>query len=133
MASGITGIDQVAENLNGQLIRIQAGSIQGLRAAVSYIRKDMDTTPPLIPIDKGKLRASWYQRTVKAIQGPAVVFGLSANYALYVHEREPGAPWGDDTVGEIKWSRTGSGPKFLEASMKRNTEKVMLILKRHME
>jgi hypothetical protein len=55
-------------------------------------------------------------------------FGFSANYAMYVHERVEGAPWGDGVVGDINWNEPGSGPKFLEAAIKRNIDKILIIM-----
>ena len=131
MATGIKGIEQVTANLNRKIQELEAGTEVGLRQSATYIRADMDRKEPLIPIDKGNLRGSWFQRTVKGLGIRSIVFGLSANYALYVHERMEGAVWGDDIVGEINWKRKGSGPKFLEASMKRNTDEVMRIMQRN--
>lgn len=102
----------------------------GMREAVAYIRADMDKTPPLIPVRDNNLRSSWFVNFVKNLQGgQAVVFGFNANYAVYVHERLPGEPWGQGVVPDnIDWSRPGSGPKFLEASLKRNTDEVLRLI-----
>lgn len=137
MATGIQGIDNVTKGLEKALIRYQAGASKGMIEAVAFIREDMDNTPPLIPIGKsrpgytgGHLRSTWFVSFVKSLQaGRVVLFGFSANYALYVHEMVEGEPWGEGgVVGIINWSRPNSGPKFLEAALKRNTREIMRIL-----
>lgn len=52
----------------------------------------------------------------------AIVFGFSANYAVYVHE---------NINPDVKWGRPGSGPKFFEAHIKRNKDKVIRIIQNH--
>jgi len=129
MATGIKGIDSVTRGLEKALVRYQAGAAAGMIEAVAFLREDMDTTPPLIPLDSGNLRASWFTSFVTNLQaGRTIMFGFSANYALYVHERIEGAPWGGGVVGIVNWSRPGSGPKFMEAALKRNTQQIMKIL-----
>jgi len=130
MATGIQGIDSVIRGLEKSLVRYQAGASAGMIEAVAFLRQDMDTTPPLIPVDIGNLRASWFTSFVKDLQaGRTIIFGFSANYALYVHERIGGGEWGEGgTVGIVNWSRPGSGPKFMEAALKRNTQEIMRIL-----
>jgi len=130
MATGIQGIDNVTKGLEKALVRYQAGAAAGMIEAVAFLREDMDTTPPLIPVDSGNLRGSWFTSFVKDIQaGRTLIFGFSANYALYVHERLEGAQWGQGgVVGIVNWNRPDSGPKFMEAALKRNTEQIMRIL-----
>ena len=56
----LTGVDQVIKNLNKEIVKIKGLSMKGLIQSAVLIRRDMDKTPPLIPIDLGNLRASWY-------------------------------------------------------------------------
>jgi hypothetical protein len=51
--------------LNKEIERIKRRSLKGLIEAQMLIRRDMDTTPPLIPIDTGNLRASYFAVTSK--------------------------------------------------------------------
>jgi len=114
-----------------------AGALEmGLGDAVSFIRYDMDKTPPIIPVGPdrynkgqkyhagGTLRASWFQRPVRDKPGTVqVLAGFSANYAVYVHEMT------DEAYGKkINWTRPDSGPKFLEKALKRNTDEVVNII-----
>jgi len=59
---------------------------------------------------------------VKAMEGvkyKILMFGYSANYALWVHEN----------IGAENWKRPGSDSKWLETHMKRNTGKIIQIIK----
>ena len=132
----LLGTTKVTNNLNKQLARYNANSIVALQAAVAFIRADMEVTPPLIPVDFGNLRASWFTESIKNLQAcNAVIFGFSANYAIYVHENIDA----DFTSTRIRYKpkrvytpRKGAGPKFLEAALKRNTATILQIIKSHL-
>lgn len=49
-----------------------------------------------------------------ADEGPTVIFGYTAFYAILVHEMYASAEW------RPEWTRPGSGPHWLDASVKRN-------------
>ena len=125
---GLKGIETVTAGLNKELGQLTIRGVNGMRRAVILIRGSMETTPPLVPLGKsrkgytgGHLRASWFQEFISnAAKGQVgVVFGFTANYAVYVHEM----------VGEqIKWSRAGSGPKFLESAVKRNSKEIVRLI-----
>jgi len=148
--SKVTGIKTVLSNLTKEIIKIRGRSMAGLVRGVIVIRRDMDRTPPLIPVDLGNLRTSWFvvpgigkgfTKSAKfkgpqagklsaghgkvitsnnsQVKGREVVgFGFSAFYSGVVHE----------SVGTKNWSRTGSGPKFLEASIKRNKAAILAVI-----
>lgn len=123
--TGVIGIDNVISNIHKRLELYHEQSANGMREAIAYIREDMERTPPLIPVDTNKLRGSWHQSFHRGIGGkPGAIFGFEANYALYVHERmDP----------NIKWQRPGSGPKFFEAALKRNKNKIIELIGRNMK
>lgn len=117
--TGIKGFDKVLSNLNRELRNIEERTMKGLLKAAVHIRRDMRHTPPLIPYKTGNLESSWHVDPFPLAQGPVIVMGFSANYALYVHERlDP----------DIDWTRKNSGPKFFEYAVKRNTKKVLEII-----
>lgn len=127
----VSGIDEMAKNINSVLKGMRLKSAAGLVAAANYVLTDADSgTPPLVPEDKGKLRTSRFATPMKTpgTHDPYVVLGYNANYAAAVHEMMQ-SPSGKP----INWSRPGSGPKFLEASLKRNSDKVIAIVAKHME
>jgi hypothetical protein len=69
------------------------------------------TKSPSCPEDTGALRASGRVETVK--EGYAVVYGgKGVDYAAYVH----------DDMRPRRYTRPGSGPKFVETHMLRQSE-----------
>jgi hypothetical protein len=114
--TGIKGTDIVLRNLQREIQNIENRSLDGLIEAANMIRRDMDKTPPLIPVDLGNLRASW---SVTPLGKLAIIVGFSANYAVFVHEN----------VG-AHFNRPGSGAKFFEASLKRNKNNILKIIQR---
>lgn len=144
----LEGLKEVMSNLHSEIEKIEGYTMKGLIRSVIRIRRTMDKQSPLIPIDKGNLRASWFTVTghswhvnmeeaapiaavkfrgedagalalehsqviseMKAQAGDRLIvyYGFSANYAMWVHE-----------LMGATYSRPGSGPKFLEASIKSN-------------
>jgi hypothetical protein len=179
----IRGLNQVINNLNTRIRMIEGRTLKGIIRGVAHIRRDMDKTAPLIPVDKGNLRASFFvitsqgnipqganprfkqtgrkttltasqmaklqavhsgtiaEMTAKAkalgnARGPFVVFGFGAYYALYVHEMTTSSGISSRALSHmgsvskrgqsgINWTRPGSGPKFLENAVDRNTAYVL--------
>lgn len=111
----IRGVANVLRNLNREMTQIKLRSVKGMLVAADIVRKDMDKTPPLIPVDTGRLRKSWYAEVRQGIS-PIVEMGFKANYALFVHE----AP--------KKYKRPGSGNKFFQASLSRNMDEMVLTI-----
>lgn len=123
----LKGLDKVMKNLNKEIQAIEGRTMKGLIEAAVLIRYDMDKTPPLIPIDTDNLRGSWYATPIPGwiSHKIALMMGFTANYAAYVHEMI-----GPTTTGKkINWNRPGSGPKFFEATLKRNRGKILTIIK----
>lgn len=124
----LEGVEKVTSNINKVLNGMTVRGHAGLVSAANYILTDADIgQPPLVPALTGNLRSSRFTEPFDAPGGtPAVVFGYSANYAAAVHEMMSsvsGAP--------INWSRPGSGPKFFEASIRRNQKKIPVIIAKH--
>lgn len=119
--TGIKGMDIVLANLNKEIVKMKINSIVGLLSAAGFIRRDMEKTYPLIPIDFGNLRASWFVTSFTVLGQPVVLIGFNANYALFVHEM---------VDGSINWSRPNSGPKFLEAALNRNKKEILALIAR---
>jgi len=116
--TGIKGMDVVLSRLNKEITAIKDRTMVGLMEAAILIRRDMDETPPLIPVDTGNLRQSWFVETFRSSTVWGLIMGFSANYAVFVHEML-------GKTKKINWSRPGSGPKFFEASLKRNEQQVL--------
>ncbi len=56
----IVGFNNVMANLRKAILQIEGGTARGVVLAVAHVRRQMETTPPLTPVDKGNLRASWF-------------------------------------------------------------------------
>ena len=124
---GLIGIDTVTAGLTSRLAQMKGYSAMGLNEAVAFLREDMNKTPPLVPIGKsrkgytgGNLQASWTQKAI-LLKGkdPGIIFGFQADYAFWVHE---------NVGANVNWSRPGSGPKFMQAALNRNTRKILQII-----
>lgn len=153
---GLKGEEVVMANLNKQLEGIKARSMKGLIMSAAFIRNETEHTPPLTPVDLGNLRASWFVTTAKRVQvgygvhtfkGPNaakmseehtsvlseaqgivasgstgkkkfLMMGYSANYSGFVHEM----------IG-ANFKREGAGPQWLMSAIKRNTSKIVQIVK----
>lgn len=110
------GIQEVNARLDRAIDGIKNRSRRGLLNAAILIQRDMDKTPPLVPVDVRNLQQSWFATSMYYIGNPVVVLGFTANYAAWVHELTDDKAKG----GKVNWSRPGSGPKFFEKALERN-------------
>jgi hypothetical protein len=142
----LRGIEEVTTRINEEYQKISIDGGKALILAARMVLNDADITPPLVPILTGNLRASQFigrrqymaqisensnvgASVDKTAEGFIYVeFGYGANYAAAVHEMMQ-APSGKP----INWTRPGSGPKFFEASLKRNEPKIKFILENRMK
>lgn len=114
----IQGLDAVIKNLNREIVAIEGRSLKGLILAAALIRRDMDQTPPLIPVDTGNMRASWFVTPGQGLKGPYVSCGFSANYSVFVHENL-----------KAVFQRPGAGAKFFQASINRNKKNILGVIR----
>ena len=122
--AGLKGFKNVTKNLNREIGKIKNRSFESLIESAILIRRSMEETPPLIPLDLGNLRASWFTSPVVFGRVKALLIGFTALYAPFVHELVAPTKIGED----INWSRPGSGPKFFQASINRNRKMILLIM-----
>lgn len=146
----VSGFDEVVKNLNAEIQQIENRSIKGLIKSAIIIRRDMDRTPPLIPVDLGNLRASWFVVSAKKMETPKPAFKnenkkilnkLNETYNETIGEAQGmvatntsfivigfGANYAapvHEMIGDIKWSRPNSGPFFFKASLYRNKDLIL--------
>lgn len=153
---------KVMKQLTEAAATIKTTSVQGLIEAAILVRRDMEKTEPKTPIDTGNLRHSFFITTVlgtdgkgnfrgesssemksnheqvtgeanaivKAHRYPTLIMGYSANYALWVHENitaqfsgRPKKPHG----------RPGSGAKWFEYAIQRNSALMLKIMAKEMK
>ncbi len=148
---GIKGMDIVLSNLNREIVKMKVGAGAGLIESAILIRRDMDKTPPLIPIHLGNLRASWFTVTgfggagsqggaVGTFKGPQAAelateradavsegSGIAQGLMILMGFSANYAMWVHENIG-AKFQRPGAGAKFFEASLKRNKDKILQIL-----
>lgn len=120
--TGLKGIDKVVSNIQRQLKTMEVKSVQGMIEAAMLIQRDMDTTPPMVPVDTRNLQQSWFAHPIKGDK-PAILLGFTANYAAFVHEMP-------DTTN---WSKAGSGSKFFEKALKRNAEEIVKLIGKNIQ
>ena len=126
----IDGIENVMGNIQKQLYGIEIRSATGMKMAARLVLSSAEVTSPKVPVDTGKLRHSTFVDPDKsAAPGTiSVEFGYGTKYAAAVHEMF------DSVSGRpINWSRPGSGPKFFEASIKRNSIEVVQTIAKYAE
>lgn len=123
----IKGVDDVLWNLDAEVVQIKKRSMAGLIKAAKFIRRETDTVTPMIPVDTGNLRASWFTSPYyTANYSPIVILGFSALYAWYVHEMV-GANFNQPKKGAKGGNQRGA--KFLEAALNRNHDNILEIIR----
>lgn len=113
----VKNFKKVSRRLRKKGAQMSNGSLKGLIEGVALIRRDMDKTPPLIPVDQNILRPSW---TVQINKGKrSLKFGFTTSYAAAVHFKLDGG---------VNWSRPNSGPLFFSSAIARNYVKVLKVI-----
>lgn len=148
---GLTGVETVMRNLNREIQKIKNRSMRGLIHAAILIRRDMETTPPLVPVDEGNLRASWFLVTARGnIGAGSGKFKQGKETQVDTarlsndHSRAVGAAKGavtgrplvaigfsahysvfqeNDNTGQRK--RPGAGGGFFESALRRNEPRIL--------
>lgn len=144
----ILGMERVIQRLHAEVVKIEGRTLAGLIEFAILIRRDMDYTPPLIPVEWGNLRQSWFVVSAKKNErrGQGSFKGKNASQLAMDHgsvqEEAKGiarairypvlilgfsanyAMFVHEMVGgggkRISWKRPGSGSKFFQASIRRN-------------
>ena len=119
----VVGLVEAQNNINRMLKTMEGKTPLGLVEAARFVRKDMSRHQPYIPRDSGALEESWFARPFNLVKThPVVEAGFDKPYAVYVHE---------NMNTKVKWTRQGSGPKFLELALKRNTEEISKVVAKY--
>jgi hypothetical protein len=108
MSVRVEGVEDVLNNLNSEIGKIEGKTMAGLLEAGFIVQADAQRKAP---IDTGNLRGSAYTR--KTIDGSmSVEVGFGAAYALWVHENMD------------SYHPTGQA-KFLESALTENSGAVL--------
>ena len=148
---GLKGINTVIGNLNKEFIKIKSKSVAGLIEASIVIRRDMDQRPPLIPVNLGNLRSSWFTVTATSTPVKGGNFKgknkgeLAANHGKVAGEAKTKTKLAGrpllimgftanyaQKVHEYEArspNRPGSGPYFFSSALERNEATLLAILK----
>lgn len=157
----VRGINTIMKRLNVKLKEIEFKTARGYVEVASMIRRDMEQNPPLIPVDTGNLRASWFSvvkgyqpksrgqfkgRTPserrRASQLAAEHKTLMGDFKAVVDaEKDPSLIMGftanyatavhEKHDPNIKWQRPNSGPNFFKASLNRNRKEIIATIKKN--
>ena len=110
----VHGVDKAIDRINRHFGAMPTKAMPALLKSVSAIRKTSLTQFPRVPVKTGNLRNSWTVRPFFNEQGnPLVLFGFTAEYALYVHEKV-GANF-----------KEGQGAKFFESAIIANHDRIL--------
>lgn len=154
----IEGIDTVMKNVERALSDMTLMGEKGLMQISTLIKKSMDTTPPVIPIEKGNLNKSWFAVTTnQSKEGSGGFTGKYAGELSSMHNAEVNiakaytkakgtkgaslvmgfsafyAIYVHESREGIKWTRPGSGPKFFQAALERNEKAMINILQKNIQ
>ena len=66
--TGLKGLNDVLANLNKQIQAIKERTTAGIVKAAILVRQDMDSTAPMIPVDTGNLRSSFFIVTANKVE-----------------------------------------------------------------
>ncbi len=146
------GIDDASKKLNKFIKKIPNITLPGLIKCAIILQRSMDKESPTVPADTRNLQSSFFIVTTKSVaeggspkfegddagqmasnhtrtiqsgkskvetsRFPMIMLGFSANYAEWMHEKM-----------DIKhYTRAGSGAKFFESAIARNTQKMLAVL-----
>lgn len=150
----LIGVEKVMKNLNREVKKIKALSMQGLIQAAIVIHRDTDLSTPKIPVDTGNLRASRFTTTGYGDRAGGGDFTgddagrMSADHSTVVSKasgqvksslkNRPILILGysahyaaavHEAAGKKEWKRGGSGPKYLETSLENNKRTIIQAIK----
>lgn len=152
--SRVRGTGRYIRRLNNEIKNIEGKTLRGLIRAAIIIIRDMEETPPIIPIDTGNLRAS---RFVVTSEGSAQM-GSNASFegddsgklnqdhssilnsAKAVAQSSPAGPMVilgfsayyaaevHEKVG-VNFQRPGAGAKFMQSSLRNKESQILSIIR----
>lgn len=113
----VTGTDKVLKNLNSELSKIKTVTKARLFACGLLVK---GRAVKITPIKTGNLRGSAYVTPVEeTARGGVVEIGYTAYYAPYVHEMPV----------SYNYTKSGTGPKFLEKALRESRKEIIAYLK----
>lgn len=120
----VYGLENVLANIQREMMAVRGRTYKGMFAAMKFLENEMDTTPPLVPIDTKEMRDSWFIMGSPHPTNPIVFAGYTDPKAPIVHELE-------NIAGPINWTRPGSGQKWVQIHWDRNRSEMLMIVAQH--
>lgn len=117
MGINVRGTKKIRKEIARMSQRITIGSQKGIKKVAIVIRRDVGWSgkEPLIPVDTGALRNSWFMTPYKprGQRARAIRFGYRTRYAEYQHNPEK------FTTSWPRWqyTREGSGRNYLKSTV----------------
>lgn len=151
--TGFVGLEKLIANLNKEVVKIKGKTMRGFIEVAILIRRSSETAAPVVPVDWGNLRNSFFTTAASGsasghFKGPqsgelsAEHSSVKAKYKAEV-DKDPqpmmvlGYSANYSTFAhenmEAHFQRPGSGPKFLETSIDHNKRKILYLLKKYAE
>lgn len=149
MALRLKGMPKVLGNLNKELKGIKKRSLKGLIRAQIIVRRAMDKERPMIPIDWGNLRASWFVVTNEGgvAEGHSASFRNSSTMVgdhksaiernkAYIAGNNPSIIMGfsahyaiavHENIGAT-FKKEGAGAKFFEVALQRHSKEMLEVI-----
>lgn len=122
----LKGKNNVLENLNKEISKIEGKSLKGLLKGGLIIEREANKR---VPVETGVLRASSYVRKHETNQ-KSVVVGYSSSYAIFVHENLEMVLKGKPRPSGlgVYWGPKGEA-KFLERAIQFKQKEVLEAIK----
>ena len=147
----VTGIAEMKKQIKAQKDAMRSNVLAGMLEAAVLVRRDMEKSAPLTPVDLGNLRSSFYITTVlgskqtgkgyKGEKGKEVA--ASTELAKIKAETEVKsarrltlimgyganyAIWVHEMFQSRDWNRPFSGPKWFESALKKNKAEMLRLI-----
>lgn len=161
MTTRVRGINTIMKRLNVKAKEIEFKTTKGMVKVGSLVRRDMEESPPLIPVDTGNLRASWFSvakgyepRSKGVFRGRTPAERRRASEMRAEHtrllsdfkatveaEKDPSLIMGftanyatrvhERHDPKINWQRPNSGPNFFKLALYRNRKNIIETIKQN--
>jgi hypothetical protein len=129
----VIGLNNVINNFLKEVGKLEGRTSAGLEMAAKYLHTQTESVPPTTPKLTGRLRKSWYTKSLMAASGPQIEIGydtmgdkgapMVAPYALYVHEMT-NPPYTEP----IDWTELGSGPQWFQTHIHNDMPEMLSII-----
>jgi hypothetical protein len=124
----VEGLQRTLDNLNKKIADAKNASQEGLFAAALFAQGEAQK---LVPVEYGNLRGSAFTRKTPESKPDelSVEVGFGAAYAIYIHENMEQVLKGQPRPSGlgVYWGPSGQ-PKFLEAPIQANHDKILRII-----